>query len=140
MTKEEIANIKRIDTSLNVFKKKISAINAKIKKLTEPLVEEQKNLKAEIDFWERPVIDRYGKTTEELLKEAGEETAEETSAEEEAEEVKAPETESPASEEEVTQFKPDPAVPVETSPSDDLPEEVESSGLNYEEFPKEWED
>lgn len=137
MTKEEIANIKRIDTSLNVFKKKISAIDAKIKKLTEPLIEEQKNLKAEIDFWERPVIDRYGKTTEELLKEAGEETAEETSAEEEAEEVKAPEenlTEEPEQENEPENTE-GPEVSDELSNN-----ELANEGLNYQEFPKEWED
>lgn len=90
MTKEEIANIKRIDTSLNVFRKKMEAVDVKIKKLTEPLIEEKKDLKAEIDFWERPVIERYGKTTTELLKEAGEETASDINSEEAKETVNEP--------------------------------------------------
>lgn len=87
MTKEEIANIKRIDTSLNVFKKKIKALEEKKRKLLDPIITEMMALEEEINFWQKPVIERYGKTTEELLTEAGEQTAEEISTEEDKETI-----------------------------------------------------
>lgn len=136
MTKDEIANIKRIDTSLNVFKRKIKALEAKKDKLIAPIVEEQMNLKAEIDFWERPVIDRYGKTTEELLREIGEQTAEEETEEESKETVPEEKAfipdenvsavskdEIPAPTEEAASPEPEPAKLSEDLPDSEWPEE-----------------
>lgn len=136
MTKDEIANIKRIDTSLNVFKRKIKALEAKKDKLIAPIVEEQMDLKAEIDFWERPVIDRYGKTTEELLREIGEKTAEEETDEESKETVPEEKAfipdenvsavskdEIPAPAEEIANPEPEPAKLSEDLPDSEWPEE-----------------
>lgn len=137
MTKDEIANIKRIDTSLNVFKRKIKALEAKKDKLIAPITEEQTSLKAEIDFWERPVIDRYGKTTEELLKEIGEQTAEEETEEESRETV--PEEKAFIPDENVSHVSKDeiPASPEETASPEPEPAKL-AEGLPDSEWPEEW--
>ena len=141
MTKEEIANIKRIDTSLNVFRKKIKTLDEKKHKLVDPIITEIMALEEEINFWEKPVIERYGKHTWELLKEAGEQTAEETSSEEEEETIPEEKAEVASElekiQEPVTVVKPEPEPEsptegkqkVDTEPVDDLPDT---------EWPEEW--
>lgn len=142
MTKEEIANIKRIDTSLNVFRKKMIKVTETITSLTEdfnkklePLQVELKTYVDEIDFWQKPVIDRYGKTTEELLHESGEETASDTSTEEESEKVNVPDELEKA----LAAGKPISEQKQKTSIEEE-PEDIssEENMLGLEEFPEEW--
>ena len=154
MTKEEIANIKRIDTSLNVFRKKIKALDEKKHKLVDPIITEMMALEEEINFWEKPVIERYGKHTWELLKEAGEQTAEETSAEEDEENIS--EDKSPIPEavlesnksHEQDRYKTNPHVkpmeietpasPEECMPPEPHTEQNPSDDLPMEGWPEEW--
>lgn len=149
MTKEEIANIKRIDTSLNVFRKRLSKIADDISKLTkefnkkiEPLREELATCTSEIDFWQRPVIDRYGKTTEELLRESGEETATDISTEEESEKVE--QSDEPDELEKALAAGTDPIsepeVAIETESETNIEEEESPKGLEVGDLPEEWKD
>ena len=145
-TKDEIANIKRINQTLDGFKKRIASAQAKIDVIEEEfrkkceakkkeLVEEVNFCTSEIDFWQAPVIARYNKTTDEILGELSkdeekEEKIVDNDVQQEVEEVPVEESvEVEAAEEE-------PSFPEEeTGPGTDEPvlEEPEFDGAGFTE-------
>lgn len=77
LNRYELASIKRTAQNVKVLRKKLSRQDLIIEKA----MQEKKALEEEISLWEAPLINKYGMTSEDILK--GEEAPEEPAPEQE---------------------------------------------------------